>query len=537
MVLTKQINIIVPLDWEYPKNMIYFTPEENALILTMGSELIKESRNLAMTLSQKEIYDKVREETKEEIDKLESDLLVEKKMQLQMDTNNRLFYEKQIEQLRNQMEMMRNMLSKYESGNKEILDKEINNAVSNIETKYNAIIETKDKTINNLTTNYEKIYTCLQSNKSTQHKGRSGENTFEYYANETFRDFSGYRLLDKHNQGGLGDFHLNFSEYDVLVDAKNYTRKVPIDQREKIKNDLLRNEHLTFAWLVSLNTSIDKYDKSAVMYEWINAKQCIVYINNLLDNDDPRKMLRIVWFTCKELCKLVKDVDDEHVDFEELKNVKYVLMDKIKTMRKRIREINTSMNVTKNLIQSMDEELKDVLTNETEEIVNSNYSVFDEWWNVNIEVTNVDSDVLVSSEMWIKFRQENKKLINDYDVNVDKFKQYLKAKIPHTKMIFKSKTSKSSFELKGIKYKNVSSLKSKKTASLFYFDEILDKKIIDEYMDENNDVISISENNNINVWEVISLLVKRKVINNRTESRGYDKYKETAEYKMKLSSK
>ena len=41
------------------------------------------------------------------------------------------------------------------------------------------------------------------------------------------------------------------------------------------------------------------------MYDWINTKQCIVYINNLSQNEDPRKLLRIVWYTCKELYKLV----------------------------------------------------------------------------------------------------------------------------------------------------------------------------------------------------------------------------------------
>ena len=39
---------------------------------------------------------------------------------------------------------------------------------------------------------------------------------------------------------GEGDFHLHFEEFDVLADAKNYKKKVPIDQREKIKNDLIK---------------------------------------------------------------------------------------------------------------------------------------------------------------------------------------------------------------------------------------------------------------------------------------------------------
>ena len=65
-----------------------------------------------------------------------------------------------------------------------------------------------------------------------------------------------FEIIDKHKQSGQGDFHLRFEEFDILVDAKNYKNKVPNEQREKIKKDLQKNEHLQFGWLVSL---IDKY--------------------------------------------------------------------------------------------------------------------------------------------------------------------------------------------------------------------------------------------------------------------------------------
>jgi hypothetical protein len=68
---TKIIKIEVPLSWEEPPELNTFKPEENAFILTTGSEIIKDARNLVAGLSQKEIYNKIREETKEEIKKLD----------------------------------------------------------------------------------------------------------------------------------------------------------------------------------------------------------------------------------------------------------------------------------------------------------------------------------------------------------------------------------------------------------------------------------------------------------------------------------
>ena len=78
--------------------------------------------------------------------------------------------------------------------------------------------------------------------------------------------------------------------------------------------------------------------------------------------------------------------------------------------------------------------------------------------------------------------------------------------------------------------------KVKKVKSIeFYFDEYKDKKILEEYDDIENDIINISLVNNIRPWQLVSLLMRYKVIFKRDEARGYDKYKETDEYKNKLN--
>jgi hypothetical protein len=75
---------------------------------------------------------------------------------------------------------------------------------------------------------------------------------------------------------------------------------------------------------------------------------------------------------------------------------------------------------------------------------------------------------------------------------------------------------------------------TKKIKKEIYFDEITDKKIIKEY--NNNDIMEVSEICNIRPWEVVSVLMKHQIIDKRDKAKGYDKYKETTEYKSKCKN-
>jgi len=445
-----------------------FSPEENLLMLEIGSSCLKEGRKMVAGLTQKEIYQKIRDESKEEIQKLEMNILLEKEMTKKMEERISQMYESQAEKMKKQIEFLSQQLKTYELENKDFINKEVNKA----REKFELLLQEKDKQ-NQL--NREVFDKAIQiTNKSTSHKGSEGEKTFSEYA-LTFQDFKGFEIIDKHTQGGEGDFHLHFEDFDVLADAKNYKKKVPIEQREKIKNDLLKNEHLHFAWLVSLNTPIEKFDKAPIMYEWINTTQCVVYINNLSSFEDPKKILRIVWFTCKELYKLIEDVDKDDNELTELREKNYKIMNKIKGIRKTIREINTSMNTTRNLIQVMDDELRGILEDETNEIVASNISLFDDWWNQNIEVINGET-VVSSTDLWTRFKQENKGFITEMSISGDKFKQYIKSKVPLSSIILRSKNTNSAFDIKGLKLKDEEMVEIETKIEIELNEEALKKK-------------------------------------------------------------
>lgn len=553
----KIINITVPGDAIIPDVLSTFSPEENYIMLKIGSETLSEGRKVVANLTSDEIFKKVRNDFEKEIEKLNSEITTERKTSLMMNEKLARMYETQIEQLNKKFENTLSQVETYKQGNSVSLNEELNK----VKEKYDLLYREKEKQVERMTEVHEKLIVHHQSSKSTSHKGSEGEKQFEDYAN-TFIDFKGFKIIDKHTQGGEGDFHLHFEEFDVLADAKNYKKKVPVDQREKIKKDLIKNEHIHFGWLVSLNTSIDKFDRAPIMYEWINTTQCLVYINNLSSFEDPAKILRIVWFTCKELYKMIEDVKYDEEDVTQLKDDKFKMMDKIRNIRKNIREINTSMNTTRNLIQVMDDELKGMIENETNELVLSNISLFDDWWEENIEITS-DEVLASSTDLWTQFKHDNKLLINEMNISGENFKQYLKSKVPMSGIILRNKNANSAFDVKGIQLKSaenkvtekltvikekldlelnedvINEKKKKVTKKIkkeIYFTEELDNNIIKDY-NSDTDIILLSESYNVRPWEIVSLLMKKKIIIKRDEAKGYDKYKETDEYKQKLEKK
>jgi hypothetical protein len=351
------------------------------------------------------------------------------------------------------MESMAEQIRGHERGVKDRVESEVKKE----RDRYDTLLHEKDvqnKLNREAIVRLQDSMVKLSSNtaKSNSLKGSEGEKEFSHYA-ETFMDFSGYHIVDKHAQGGQGDFHMHFEEFDVLVDAKNYKKKVPIDQREKIKNDLIKNAHINFAWLVSLNTSIDKWDKAPIMYEWINTSQCIVYINNLAFFEEPHKILRAVWYTCKELFKLVEGGPEGSTgaaaELSRLRENEFKTFSKIKEMRKSIREMNTSINVTKGIVQALDEQLKGMIELEAKAVVTSNFSLFDQWWEQAVEKANDDSVSVVSTDLWTRYKQDNKSLVKEMEISVDQFKQYIKSKVPCSSLVVKSKNANSAFEVRG----------------------------------------------------------------------------------------
>ena len=117
-----------------------FSPEENFLILKIGSSCLLEGRKVIAGLSQKEIYKKIKEESKEEIEKLELEIVLEKEVTKKMEDKISKMYEFQLEKLEKQIEFLSKQNKKYEVDYKDIIKEESEKA----REKYDLLLKEKD---------------------------------------------------------------------------------------------------------------------------------------------------------------------------------------------------------------------------------------------------------------------------------------------------------------------------------------------------------------------------------------------------------
>lgn len=550
------LQISIPNNKIIPSIITTFTPEENYAMIHIGSNAIAEARQSVISFTN----EKITEEYKFKINELENKINVEKQLSSMLNEKMMLMYEGKIDKLNERVQQLSHEILEKNKDSGEISNEEI----EKIKNKYEILLEEKEKENILSRETFDRLLIQLNGSTTLTAKGKKGESTFYDIAN-TFKDFNEFKIQDKHNDAGLGDFHLHFENFDVLVDAKNYKDNVNKKQRDKIKNDLLGNEHITFAWLVSLNSGIATHDRLPIMHEFINTKQCVIYINNLLSYENPEQILRIAWSFCCQIHKIISltNIDNNDItEITELKNKHYKMYDKIKNMKIIIKEINSSINTLKNQIELINVDVIQILELETGEILESNNAVYDDWWDEHMERTE-ENVTITSTEIWTRFKKNNKNILTNFEVNCDNFKKYIISKLnvddytmktkggTITINNYKLKTSNMNFntisniqqkieliensnEKDEIPDKKITKKKSTMKSGLYYIDEEVDKKIITDYTTTDDDITNIAMNNNLEIYKIISILVKHKIINDRTKARGYEIYKESDTYKLKM---
>lgn len=558
--VTKIINVTVPMDWVIPETLNMLCPEESALILDMGCKTIKEARKMVTGLSQKEIYNKIREESKEEIKKLELDLLVQKEVQSNMEVYINNNNKKQIEQMKEQIDKLRSQVITYECQNKIVIDAEVNKE----KEKYKMILNDKDKQIMRMTENYEKFLKQTMENKSSKKIGDEGEDNFVLLS-ETFKDFVGYNIEKKSHQAHKGDFHLFFEHFNVLVDLKNYTGKVQKKELEKIEHDLSINDTMDFAWLISYESSVSEWNRFPIMCKWIITDvglKCIIIVNNLNSNGNPTDVLRIVWNMTNEIHIMMrKSKEVDNTELEKLRERDYNVLQKIKTAQKRLSEMKRNVASMSQIAKDIENDIIDAVSMFTNELSKNTFDKslkIKEWWNETIEFDNNGETKLTSTEIWSKFKKENKNFVDEHKMLVDEFKSHLKNFIDVDYYIEKSK--KGSLEFIGFKFNEdllvqkdlkeekmevnlviPAQTKKKKKSSIDNIKIVISAEIDDDIVEQYNkgdlNIMEISKKNNLLVWQVVSILMNNKVITKRSDARGYEIYIETDEYKTKINSK
>lgn len=454
MSLTKVINIIVPHEWIPPEIMNELNPEESAFILTTGSELVKGARNLVAGLSQKEIYNKIREETKDEIKKLEIDLLVQRELTDKLEVNIRQFYEGQVDKMKRQIEDLNKQMHSYITDNEDL----VKEAVDKEREKNRILLEDKEKRLNRMTETYESFLKQNAENKSSKKLGDEGEDNF-ILLSETFRDFVGYKLEKKSHQAHKGDFHLFFKEFSVLVDLKNYSGSVQKKELEKIEHDLTINNTVDFAWLISYESNVSDWNRFPIMYKWVVTEiglKCIIIVNNLNANKNQIDVLRNVWSITNEFNNMINKTKLEDEDIKKMKERDFNVVQKIKTTQKRLSELKRTVTSMSQITRDIENDIIDALSLLSNEIIHNEWNKnakIKEWWDLNIEFSGESNDKLSSTELWNKFKKDNRTETDDDKILLEDFKNYVKTFVDIENYIEKSK--KGSIELMGFKWKEV----------------------------------------------------------------------------------
>jgi hypothetical protein len=559
---TKIVKIEVPLSWEEPEELNKLSPEENAFILDVGCETIKDARTLVAGLSQKEIYDKIREESKGEIQKLEMDLLVQNELRIKMEEVLTLRYDNQLIQLKKQNEELSNKLKEAMNNSRLLVQQEVDKEKEKLEK----ILEDKNKQVLRITENYEKFLKQTDT-KSSKKLGDEGEDNF-IMLSETFKDFIGYKIEKKSHQGHKGDFHLFFDKFNVLVDLKNYSGSVQKKELDKIEHDLSINDTMDFAWLISYESNVSDWNRFPIMCKWIVTDvglKCVIIVNKLNANKNPTDVLRIVWNMTNEIFMMMsKTKEIDNTELEKIRERDYNVLQKIKMAQKRLSEMKRNVVSMSQIAKDIENDIIDAVSMFTNELSKNEFDKslkIKEWWNENIEFDDNNESKLTSTDIWTRFKKENKLYIDENKMVVDDFKTCVKNFVDVNNYVEKSK--KGSIEFIGFKFKDLLVCKEsekvkseeklevelnipnvvekkkkiiKKKEVKVVINEFVDKDIIDQYNNTNLNVLELSKQHKLLVWQVVSILMANGIIVRRSDARGYELYKETDEYKNKLDS-
>jgi len=465
-----------------PDEVLSFTKKENTLLLLTGfnsvklfktnaiqdnsyfdslkRELIKQHELSIKTKdetiaslsisnnTQKSIYDQLLEEEKT---RREREIATEKeKMKEYYETQfSAIQQEKtQIQQtvdvLKEELMMSRMIIENYKTNidkevsiqilrEKEIArEKEKQEATKNalLQEKYNDLLLKMEKEKN---VELERIMQELTaaSAKGSVGRGQQGENFFYDLVLDTFSDYEGFNIINTAKTGHSGDFHIQFKDFTILADSKNFidSSGVSSTDRNKLKFDMKQNQHIKIAWLISIDKPIRKFSKYPFMIE-LHDGVCYCYINSLKDYENPNKLLEMAWYACNFIFHSILNKEDDVLVLEKYKKNELRIRDIANKMKRLSKE---RYAILKQLTLNFDDTEKDImelLHNEIMNIRDVHLRTMETWWNTNYEkyideTLEKSSLKLKSGPIFKKFNSENP------EINEDVFKQILREIIPN----------------------------------------------------------------------------------------------------------
>ena len=425
----QQLVFDLPNTFKIPSCFTGANPEKTALILQMGADVFNSGVQAVSSMS----HDEIRAELREDYEsKLRDAAEVLKKSEMEIAILREL-HKRDKEDENKRLDENINRLLKIKDNEIRLLnetligrEKDLVQQREIMRTKETEMNITVEKIVNDRLA-YERehhqiaVKDTLEKNmkmiedinrnlltKCSVDKGKIGEKIFESLAKDTFVLFNKFEICDNTKRAHEGDFHLKFEEFTVLADAKYYKGSVDATQRKKIINDLRGNTHIPFAWLISLDTRVDCFDKCSFMFEWISDTQAVVYVNSLLDNpaDKQRDLLLTIYFECLAHYKRIQASELGATELVNLRQLRYDLVDyqRVELTRK-LAEIKKTMNILGNLHDSIKNDLAKLCSNDTTLVHGENDEKIIKWWNEN--TVRLEGYETTSTTFWNRFKIDN----------------------------------------------------------------------------------------------------------------------------------
>ena len=133
----------------------------------------------------------------------------------------------------------------------------------------------------------------------------------------------------------------------------------------------------------------------------------------------------------------------------------YNVVQKIKTAQKRLSELRRSVMSMSQITKDIENDIVDALSLLSNEMVKNESEKnvkLKEWWDLNIESDNSENK-LTSTEIWTRFKKDNKEYVDENKLLIDDFKNYVKVFIDVDKYVEKNK--KGLIEFIGFKFKEI----------------------------------------------------------------------------------
>lgn len=431
----KTITLKLPETYVVPVALFELGPDEVGAVITIGVESVLAGQQNALLLSETTVETRIRETYESRIQQLMGQIAEQERQRkcdqeyfLSQQTQFKEVFYKDIDKLREGIVERDVRIKTMELAKRD----EIGREIAEMRERTTAIIGEKERSLESYRQTFERGLSSLRL--TTSAKGDVGERMFSQFAEQAFTDFDGFAIENKSCIGGQGDYHLFFKDFNVLADAKLYTNKVGAQQRTKIIGDLKRNPHIRFAWLVSMNTKIDRWDRGPVMFEPIEGNRYICHINELVEQSNPAAFLKSVWFVCSIINEYLVKEDAGEADELRYKDIHLRSLEKFRAMRKTVAELKQVIATLGSIKERLDSSISDLLRDEVPTLMESQNQMLMAWLQTNIEyVGGDDAAQIKSTDMWYKFRRDNSATLGDF--TPEKFRDGLCVCLPEEQLI------------------------------------------------------------------------------------------------------